>query len=81
VLQFGQQILDRVVIGIVRPRIEPAADKADLSSLTSMLEAKWKKGGASGSVNRDEAPRSGQIRSFRIVKLDAALKRIEVELA
>jgi len=31
--------------------------------------------------NQDEAPRSGQIRSFRIVKLDAALKRIEVELA
>jgi len=60
---------------------QPATDKADLSSLTSMLEAKWKKGGASGSVNRDEAPRSGQIRSFRIVKLDAALKRIEVELA
>ena len=60
---------------------QPAADKADLSSLTSMLEAKWKKGAASGSVNRDEAPRSGQIRSFRIVKLDAALKRIEVELA
>ncbi len=60
---------------------EPANDKADLSSLTSMLEAKWKKGGASGSATRDEAPRAGQIRSFRIVKLDAALKRIEVELA
>ena len=60
---------------------EPASDKADLSSLTSMLEAKWKKGGASGGATGDEAPRSGQIRSFRIVKLDAALKRIEVELA
>ena len=60
---------------------EPANDKTDLSSLTSMLEAKWKKGGASAGATRDEAPRSGQIRSFRIVKLDAALKRIEVELA
>jgi len=60
---------------------QPAADKADLSSLTSMLEAKWKKGGASGGENRDDAPRAGQIRSFRIVKLDAAQKRIEVELA
>ncbi len=59
---------------------QPAADKADLSSLTSMLEAKWKKGGASGGANRDDAPRAGQIRSFRIVKLDAAQKRIEVEL-
>jgi len=60
---------------------QPAADKADLSSLTSMLEAKWKKSAASGGATRDEAPRSGQIRSFRIVKLDAAQKRIEVELA
>jgi small subunit ribosomal protein S1 len=60
---------------------QPAGDKTDLSSLTSMLEAKWKKGGASGGATRDESPRSGQIRSFRIVKLDAALKRIEVELA
>jgi small subunit ribosomal protein S1 len=60
---------------------EPANDKTDLSSLTSMLEAKWKKGGASAGATRDKAPRSGQIRSFRIVKLDAALKRIEVELA
>jgi small subunit ribosomal protein S1 len=59
----------------------PAPDKADLSSLTSMLEAKWKKGGTSAGVDRDDAPRSGQIRSFRILKLDAAQKRIEVELA
>jgi len=56
-------------------------DRTDLSSLSSMLEAKWKKGGASGGATRDEAPRSGQIRSFRILKLDAAQKRIEVELA
>jgi len=60
---------------------QPAGDKADLSSLTSMLEAKWKKGGASGGATKGEAVRSGQIRSFRIVKLDAAQKRIEVELA
>jgi len=59
---------------------QPAADKANLSSLTSMLEAKWKKGGASATAS-DEAPRAGQIRSFRVVKLDAAQKRIEVELA
>ena len=45
--------------------LQSAAGKGDLSSLTSMLEAKWKKGGASASATRDEAPRSGQIRSFR----------------
>jgi small subunit ribosomal protein S1 len=59
---------------------EKAADpKVDLSSLSSMLQSKWK-GGQGGSAARREAPRSGQIRSFRIVKLDAAGKRIDLEL-
>jgi len=56
--------------------------KADLSALSSMLAAKWKHGqpGASGSSRREPA-RSGQIRSFRILKLDPAQKKIELELA
>jgi small subunit ribosomal protein S1 len=59
---------------------EKAADpKVDVSSLSSMLQSKWK-GGQGGGSNRREAPRSGQIRSFRIAKLDAAAKRIELEL-
>jgi hypothetical protein len=44
-----------------------------------MLEAKWK--GGSGGGSKREPARSGQIRSFRIVKLDPAGKRIEVEIA
>jgi len=48
----------------------------NISSLTSMLQAKWK-GGQGG---KKEPIRSGQIRSFRIVKLDAAAKKIELEL-
>ena len=48
-----------------------AADpRVDLSSLTSMLQSKWK--GGQGAAARREPARSGQIRSFRIVKLDAA---------
>jgi small subunit ribosomal protein S1 len=58
-----------------------AAPKVDLSSLTSMLQSKWKGGGQSGAAIPREAPRSGQIRSFKIVKLDAAGKRIDLELA
>jgi hypothetical protein len=53
----------------------------DLSSLSSMLQSKWKGGGQSGAAVPREAPRSGQIRSFKIVKLDAAGKRIDLELA
>jgi small subunit ribosomal protein S1 len=54
--------------------------KPDLSSLGSMLQARWKGGNAAGPA-KPEAIRSGQIRKFRIVKLDAAVKKIELELA
>jgi small subunit ribosomal protein S1 len=59
---------------------KPADPKTDLSSLKSMLEARWKGGHATGAPRR-EPVRAGQIRSFRIVKLDAAGKKIELELA
>jgi small subunit ribosomal protein S1 len=54
-------------------------DNVDLSSLSSMLQARWK-GGQGGGGPKGEGPRSGQIRSFRISKLDAAAKKIELEL-
>jgi len=56
-----------------------AATKADLSSLGSMLQARWK--GGRGSEAKPEAPRAGQIRTFRITHLDVAAKKIELELA
>jgi len=59
---------------------QPAAKaaKADLSSLGAMLQARWKSG-APGAGSSPEAARSGEIRSFRIVKLDPAAKKIELE--
>ena len=56
------------------------ADSVDLSSLTSMLQAKWRGGAGGASGAGRESARSGQIRSFRIVKLDAGAKKIELEL-
>jgi small subunit ribosomal protein S1 len=58
---------------------EPAA-KADLTSLTAMLSAKWKQG-PEASAARQEPARAGQVRTFRILKLDQPNKKIEVELA
>jgi small subunit ribosomal protein S1 len=58
----------------------PSESKADLSSLSSMLQARWKGGATSGETKR-EAARAGQVRSFRIAQLDAATKKIELELA
>jgi small subunit ribosomal protein S1 len=58
---------------------EPA--KADLSALSSMLAAKWKHSEARGSsTGKREPAQAGQIRSFRIVRLDPAQKKIELEL-
>ena len=57
-----------------------AVSKPDLSALGSMLQARWK-GGTSASDTKPEAVRAGQVRKFRIAKLDAAAKRIELELA
>jgi small subunit ribosomal protein S1 len=58
----------------------PAESKADLGSLSSMLKAHWK-GGASAGESKAEAVCAGQIRSFRIAKLDPAAKKIELALA
>jgi hypothetical protein len=46
-----------------------------------MLASKWKKGAAEGVPEKREPARAGQIRSFRIVRLDPEQKRIELELA
>jgi small subunit ribosomal protein S1 len=56
-----------------------SAAKPDLSSLGSMLQARWKSG-ASANEAEPEALRAGQIRKFRIAKLDPPTKRIELEL-
>jgi small subunit ribosomal protein S1 len=57
----------------------PKEAKADLTSLSSMLQARWKSG--SGGPPKPEAVRAGQVRSFRIVNLDRATKKIELEFA
>src|SRR5664279_785770 len=64
---------------------KPAQDvgttaKADVSALGSMLMSRWK-GSAAGTTAKPEAARTGQIRSFRITRLDAEAKKIELELA
>jgi small subunit ribosomal protein S1 len=53
--------------------------KVDLASLSSMLQARWKGGAVPGAAKPEPAP--GQIRQFRIARLDAAAKKIELELA
>jgi small subunit ribosomal protein S1 len=56
-----------------------SSSKPDLSSLGSMLQARWKSG-APAAEAKPESVRTGQIRKFRIAKLDATTKKIELEL-
>ena len=53
--------------------------KADLSSLSSMLQARWKTG--AGAPAKAEPARAGQVRSFRITGIDRSTKKIALELA
>jgi small subunit ribosomal protein S1 len=64
---------------------KPAQDaitnaKADVSALGSMLMSRWK-GSVAGTAAKPEAARAGQIRSFRITRLELEAKKIELELA
>jgi small subunit ribosomal protein S1 len=56
-----------------------SASKADLSTLSAMLSAKWKSG--AGQQAAAEPLRAGQVRSFKILSVDPAQKKIELELA
>jgi small subunit ribosomal protein S1 len=84
-VELGDGILATCRMNAAEKKSQPgkseagSSAKADLSSLSSMLEARWKTG--AGAPAKSEPPRSGQVRSFRIVKLDPAAKRIEVEPA
>ena len=55
--------------------------KADISSLSSMLQARWKTGNAPTGPSKRQPLTVGQILSFRIASLDPAGKKIDVELA
>ena len=65
---------------------EPAASgKVDLSAFSSMLKTKWKTGSADPAPSKagkpaNEPAKAGQVRNFRITQIDAADKRIALEL-
>jgi small subunit ribosomal protein S1 len=81
-VELGEGIQGTCRISTPAPAKEEkaAGAKADLSSLSSMLQNRWK-GGESGTKSKPEALQSGQIRSFHITKLDREAKKIELELA
>ncbi len=77
-VELGEGVSASVKIPEQKQETSAGAGKADLSSMTAMLSQRWKSGG-SGSAAAAEAPRAGQIRTFKITKIDAAAKKIELE--
>ncbi len=80
-IELGEGIQATGRVSLETPAAEEpqAAAAPDLSSFSSMLAARWKNGPAAKEA-RQEPVRAGQIRSFRITKLDQDAKKIEVQL-
>jgi small subunit ribosomal protein S1 len=76
----GIHAMCRIAAEIVAKEETKSEAKADLSSLSSMLQDRWK-GSAANGASKPQAAHAGQIRSFRIARLDLAAKKIELELA
>ncbi|MGA9981213.1 MAG: S1 RNA-binding domain-containing protein, partial [Candidatus Sulfotelmatobacter sp.] len=81
-VELGEGIQGTCHIAVQAPAAEEKTTtaKADLSSLSSMLQNRWK-GGESNTKSKPEALQAGQVRSFRITKLDREAKKIELEPA
>jgi small subunit ribosomal protein S1 len=80
-VELGEGVLAKCSI-TAKPAAEQqttASPTLDLSDLGSMLKARWKNGPV--TETKPEATRAGQIRSFKITKLDQDTKIIELQLA
>ncbi len=79
--ELGEGVIATIRAKAVAAPVESAVAEAkpDLSSLTSMLQSRWK-GQDKSAGKGDESLRAGQVRTFKIVTLDAAAKKIEVEV-
>src|SRR5271167_4996733 len=60
------------------PAASSSSSQPNLSSLGSMLQARWKSGPTTDEA-KPESMRAGQVRKFRIAKLDPATRKIELE--
>jgi small subunit ribosomal protein S1 len=81
-VELGEGVFAESKLGPL-PALEASAERepsgSDISSLTAMLSAKWKQGGGTAAGAAAGETRAGQVRNFRIVSLDPAKKKIEVE--
>jgi small subunit ribosomal protein S1 len=81
VVELGEGIRAKCRVPAAPKAAAPAkapSQKADLGSLSALLQARWK-GNASAASASHEPLSPGQVRSFKILSLDAKSKKIDVE--
>jgi small subunit ribosomal protein S1 len=84
-VELGEGVHATFSLAPQEQKTEQRAANVDLSALSSMLASKWKggpgSGGAGEAAEKKDIPKQGQVRAFRIVKLDAEKKKIEIQPA
>ena len=85
VIELGEGVHANCALAAPEQKQEQKSGPVDLSAFSNMLKSKWKGGGTSSSSESDSGPKreqlkAGQVRTFKITKLDAEKKKIEVEL-
>jgi small subunit ribosomal protein S1 len=85
-VELGEGVQGHCTLAVQEQKEEQSRGPVDVSTLSSMLASKWKGAGAGTSApaadaepKRDQV-KPGQIRSFKIARLDAEKKKIELEL-
>jgi small subunit ribosomal protein S1 len=84
-VELGEGVQGLCPLAVLEQKQEQGRGPVDVSALSTMLASKWKGAGSGGAAAGDPAPRAeqlktGQIRSFKISKVDADKKKIELEL-
>jgi small subunit ribosomal protein S1 len=84
-VELGEGVQGHCTLAVQEQKQAPTRGPVDVSTLSSMLSSKWKGAGTGGGAAPESAPKTeqlkaGQIRSFRIAKLDTEKKKIELEL-
>jgi len=85
-VELGEGVQGYCALSDKESRQESKSGPVGVSALSSMLATKWKGAGSGANAANNDAPQQetvkpGQIRSFRISKLDPEKKRIELEMA
>jgi small subunit ribosomal protein S1 len=81
-VELGEGVQGHCTLAAQEQKQEQSRGPVDVSALSSMLASKWKGGGnapADDEPKRDQV-KPGQIRSFKISRLDVEKKKIDLEL-